>query len=853
MNPEQAPKPQAQPVAEAPGVDAKTRARRRRAKGRRESIAAFVLACRIVCGLAMVLAGLAIWFWIAGLPARATRFILKQLESPGLVISAERVWLDPLEGIKVRELRVTPEAKARGAAGPLSAREVLVNMSWMNLLCGGPALEGLTVRGGGAMLRLPPEFGTNGLPCDIALSNVTARLVNTWDMFRLEEFSARWPGGTLEAQGVTVMDLSPKAEAAQAELMGPHRPASPLDASQRLQASLERSPGWARELYRHLATVETRAPVKIAITFRHHANAAELLDLRLRIEGGAAMSHGVRVDGFHAEAGYAGGLLSLPEIELRAEGRSCRLDGRFVVTNQLMELHAVNELPPSYWRSLLPQEWLASLAHTPLLFHGALRSEIWLPPAALTNTGRRWRATLAWDDAEYRDLRLARGRADVSRDGDTFTVTNFHASLAREGMHGPLDAHLLLDLRTLDAVGRLKTTAHPMLFGPWIPPATRTFIRLFEFPADLPTVDWTFHAGGRSNPLFVIHGPLRASNFTYRGVALESLDTVISQSNGVLALAPFFIARTNGTVNGRLDLDLPRKIYAFDLRSTTDPLAIGQMISTQLLRAISVGHYNGPAKIHGHGAFAEDNPAGTDITVDVDADRIGLRWFEADHATFTLRNRGRQYETTNIVATAFGGEARARFFVYPSPGGGGDRYELDLETRSNDLRRLALAIQPGLKDPTPGVMKLRLQIAGALSDTNFSTVKGEGSVKISDGELHKIRLLGGLSTLLSKLWPDLGYAKQSGLAMTFDIRDGKLTTSDLVLDGSLMSVKANGTYVLNSGGLDFLAEVQLLKKGTVVGEAIRFITTPVTKLLRVQLNGTLAEPEWKNATLDKIF
>lgn len=824
--------------------DARTVRRNRRARHRRESIAAFVLAARCVCGFAMVLAALVIWFWIAGLPSRATRLILAQLESPGLSITADRVWFDPLEGVKIRNLRAAPDTQTGGAAGPATAREVLLNLSWLNLLAGGPALEGLTIRGGSVLLRLPPEFGTNGLPCDFVLSNINTRVANTWEMYRVEKFTAAWRGGTIEAAGVTVLDAPPSRH---------RKRASPLDASQRIQAALEKSPPWTRELYRHLAAIETPGAMKLTLEFRQHAAAPELNDLRVKLTGGAALSHGIHVDGYSAEARYTQGILTLPKIELRAEGRTSRVDGTFTTTNQLIELHAVNELPPHYWRNLLPQEWLASLAHTPITIPGRLRSEIWIPPTTLTNIGARWHASIAWDEAQFRDLKISTGSLHVARAGDSFTITHFTAALERDGMTGPAIVDLELDLRTLATRGRLRATADPMLFAPWIPRATREFLRTLAFTSGVPTVDCTFQEGGRSNNTLIFAGPLHATNFTYRGVPLARLDTLIAYSNQHIALAPFHLTRTNGDIRGTLDLDLKREVYSFDLTSTTDPLAIGHLISTQLVRSLAVGRYEGPAKIHGIGTYDNHSPANTEIVVEVDAERIGIQWFLADHATFTLRNHGRQYETTNILATAYDGQTRARFFVYPAPDKTGDRFELDLETRSNDLRRIALSMSPTNKDPTPGRMNLRLQVAGALNDKELATLKGEGRVKITDGELNKVRLFGGLSTLLSKLWTDLGYAKQETLAMTFDIRDGKLTTTDLALDGSLVSVKAKGSCMLYTRRLDFLAEAQLLKKGTLVGETIRFLTTPVTKLLMIQLNGTLAEPEWKNATLDKIF
>lgn len=807
-------------------------------------------ACCAGATLLVALAAGVAWLWIAGVPSRVTHTVLAELAGDRYVVTTDRMWLDPIAGLKARNVRIAPKDAA--AAGPVSAAELLLDIDWLDLCAREPWLDAVVLRGGTAVLRLPPEFGTNGLPCDFVVSNMNLRIACAWDVFRLEAFAAAWPGGVVEGRGVVVPAQAarmPREPAPQ----GPSR-GSPLDAVMNAQTALQSSPPWARELYRHLASVQPREPIRVDFDFDRHGAAPELDSVRLRVDGGAAVCRGLSVDGWRIEADVEQGVLRIPRIDLRAGGRSCRLDGRFVMTNRLIELHAINELPPSYWRELLPPAWLADLAHQPLAFSGPLRTEIWLPPAPLKEFGNRWQGVMTWSAARYREIDFRDGRMEISRAGRDFAVSNFAATAARAGRSGPLAGELRIDLSTGELDGRLQAALDPHLFDSWLPLATRRFVALFDFPHEPPAFDGGFRTGGESNRMLMVFGALNTSNHVFRGVEVASVETVFAYSNDFITLEPFELVRTNGTASGRLALDLANDVYAFDLRSTTDPLAIGALVSSNLLRSLRVGHYDGPAAIHAAGVYDQHHPANTDIAVDVDAERIGLRWFTADRATFTLRNRGLHYEATNIVATAFGGSVEGRFFHYPAAGtNGGHRFELDLDTRSNDLRQVALALHPDAKDPPTGTMKLKLQLAGLVEDDGLTSYKGEGSVDVNDGQLHKIRLFGGLSTLLAKLSPDLGYAAQSGMRMSFDIRDGKLATSDIELSGFWMSVKGKGAYGLQDKNLDFLAEVQLLKKGTVVGEAVRLLTTPVTKLFQIKLTGTLDEPEWQTANLPRIF
>lgn len=955
---------------------------------RLQSLRAFHNAFQILLTLAILTALLIAYLWIFGLPSSLTREAIRRLENDHLKISVERIWCDPIEGLKARNLKLEP--RDADSAGTVIAKEVLLGINWLNLLSGGGQwLDALTLRGGSITVRLPPEFDPGGKSRDFTVSNVSASVTSSWDMFNLERLSAQWMGGTIAGKGVLVSS-------------GKHEKpkGSVLDGWLVMQSSLQHSPPWAHELYQHLAEVRTREPIRLDFDFSHHDRAPELTRIGIRIEGGSAELHGLHVDGVVLDARIERDVLSIPRIELKAEQRLCKIDGTLNLTNRMIELHALNELPPAYWCQLLPTAWLAGLARRPLEFGGKLHTEIWLPASSWDELGNRWNGVMSWDRARYDEIEFHEGRLAIARDHDVFTVTNLSAQASRAGMTGPLsgnaqinlasgeinsrvaatlDSHLFdpwipphtrhffegvrflhgaprfdggfrantgsnfllmigglarcsntvfyggslqtlqtfidysndvlalapltvarsnaaifgrldLDLNTgvyafdfrsakdfetaaaspekfprpfldpsLGRAGevnaRVTAVLNPHLLDPWIPPVTRHFLERIQFPADAPSFTGGFRASTTaSNDLLMIKGMLGGSNVLYNGIDLCTIQAGLDYSNDMLSLAPFAFTRTNGAVEGRLDLDLKREVYAFDLHSTTDPGSIGHMVSPTLERALGVGRYGGPLRVHAVGTWDDRNAVNTDVSADVDADRIGLRWFTADHATFTLRNRGRRYEATNIVARAYDGDIAARFFLFEAANASAhDRFEADVTTPKVDLKQLALAIHPERKDPPSGDLKLQVQIAGDLGDETFGTIKGEGSLSVTNGELHKIAIFGGLSTFLSKLIPDLGMAQFTGLAMTFDIRNGKLTTSDAQLTGDWLNIKARGTYNLADDKVDFLLEVQLLKKGTIIGDTIRFITTPISKLFQLELKGTFAKPEWKTANLPKIF
>lgn len=808
---------------------------------RLQAARAFHLATRFFLLAAGVLVVALAYLWIVGVPSRATRLLLQRLESDRLEISVERMWIDPLEGLKARHLRLIPRDAA--TAGPLTAAEVNIDINWLNILAGGPWLDAMSIQGGGLTLRLPSEFGTNGLPCDFVVSNVTARARSTWNMFRLEKITAQWPGGTIEGHGILAGAPS-KSRPGSGSL---------LDDWLHIQGSLSRSPAWARELYQHLSAIHPAEPIRLRFAFNHHPEAPELQVIRLDAEGGSAICQGVRIDGWAFTSSISTGLLVAPRIELRAEGRTCRLDGTMNLTNRLVELHAVNELPPSHWRDLLPSAWLADLGRRPLRFGGSLRSEIWIPATPLAEFGERWRGTMTWDSARYREVTFENGRVELERDGDLFRATGFEARASRDNHSGPIACSIAIDLASGSVSGALRTAMHPDLFSPWIPLGTQRFLQRIQVGQDAPSFAGTFAAGGTSNGHFQFEGLLTGSNFSYRNTAVASLDTGIAYSNGFLTLEPFHLVRTHGEVRGGLWLDLAASRYRFDLHSTIDPVSIGRFVSSNLEHAIAIGRYEGPAQIHAHGVYDEKHPGRTEISVDVAGQQLGLRWFLPEEATFTLRNEGLHYAATNIFAKAYGTEIRGRIFVYPdeqTPRQ--ERFEIDLQAPNVDFRELVIARRPDQKEPPGGHISLRVQVAGHFGAGLAESLKGEGTIAITNSQLSRVPLLGGLSVLLAKIYPDFGYAAQNELFMDFEIRDGVLSSSNIRIGGTVLSAKAKGTYDIAKDELDFIVEAQLLRKGT-VADALRFITMPVTKLFQFELKGSLEKPEWRTANLPRIF
>jgi hypothetical protein len=155
------------------------------------------------------------------------------------------------------------------------------------------------------------------------------------------------------------------------------------------------------------------------------------------------------------------------------------------------------------------------------------------------------------------------------------------------------------------------------------------------------------------------------------------------------------------------------------------------------------------------------------------------------------------------------------------------------------------------KDPEPvpadkalgGVVSLTLTAKGPADDP--LAFEGSGTATITGSDLARIRLLGGLSGILSEIGIGLGTVRLTDAEARFDVERDRLRFDSLRLNGPSAVVESNGLYALPAGTLDFTAKVRPFEQRTgILSSTAGFVLSPLTSVLEVKLGGTLDEPDW---------
>ena len=226
--------------------------------------------------------------------------------------------------------------------------------------------------------------------------------------------------------------------------------------------------------------------------------------------------------------------------------------------------------------------------------------------------------------------------------------------------------------------------------------------------------------------------------------------------------------------------------------------------------------------------------------------------------------KGASVAFTNAVANSpRGGEiSGAGRVAYPGFSMDKATFALDLVGRGIALADLGDAFQIDVGDRR-GELVGSLHLEGCLGEKATQSLKGHGKVHTQNGNLATLNVLSGLFDQMEKVpMPGLsGLVAQSRRAMgvtirentmSFAIRDGRISSDDIVFSGGVFTIAAKGSYDYLRDELDFVVRVKIVKDDSFLGLLKNPILWPFSKLstllLGFRASGSLEKPVWKYDT-----
>lgn len=150
----------------------------------------------------------------------------------------------------------------------------------------------------------------------------------------------------------------------------------------------------------------------------------------------------------------------------------------------------------------------------------------------------------------------------------------------------------------------------------------------------------------------------------------------------------------------------------------------------------------------------------------------------------------------------------------------------------------------------------KIELSGPLGEDCLAGLNGNGSFRIENGHIAQMKLFLGLTEVLSEYVPGVAsIVNQTRASADYVITNGVIQSSNILIEGSLISIRAEGSYDMVNDNLDFEVRVRLMKDESLLGKyLIRPITWPFAKLLlEYKVQGKIEDPEWTYISiLDRI-
>jgi|GEM_PF-2007351 len=346
-----------------------------------------------------------------------------------------------------------------------------------------------------------------------------------------------------------------------------------------------------------------------------------------------------------------------------------------------------------------------------------------------------------------------------------------------------------------------------------------------------------------------LRGTLGASKASVRGVMLDRYDSRITYANQITTFSNIVARSGNGTAKGTLYFDTPNKQLKVNLDTTADVQRIAQIAGEAVAASIAKLEINGPSRLILSGAVDQSGANRHHLGGSFAFNDGGMSWIVLDECQLNWSLHENVLSMLDMKGVYQGGPfqgfaAITNLFRETAP---------ELSMRFNLQNAQLAQIQWPNRAPDNkilGRVSSDFVLSGPLGIGEFQdTMTGEGTVKIRQGEIFSVRLLGGLSDILSKVIPGFGIAKQSDLDAKLTIKDQQAHLEDLKLLGDVLSAKGAVTYHFDHR-IDGKIKIELFKKGLLT-DIVRLITSPISFFLEVKLSGTTDKPEWRLQKIPK--
>ncbi|MEP6821428.1 MAG: AsmA-like C-terminal region-containing protein [Chthoniobacterales bacterium] len=391
----------------------------------------------------------------------------------------------------------------------------------------------------------------------------------------------------------------------------------------------------------------------------------------------------------------------------------------------------------------------------------------------------------------------------------------------------------------LDTPGDFRLTidssVNPGAFRSLASDDLQEFLGRWEWPRS-PTVRLSIHGPSREPDQWIGEGTVALTRTRFRGVWLDSLSAALRFENKAITFDDLRVARPEGAGTGSFTYDYgKREVRLRDVKTTLRPTDVINWIEPKLSKFVAPYKFRAVPHLTANGVVQYRGGKNTHLEIAIDAPG-GLDYVFLGKTLPFGKTRGDLLITDDRVQLL--GIEGALF-------DGTVQLGADISTAKKDNRFTAKIAVEGIDFPRLTDLYFKYETSrGQLSGTyDFQGVgdeaklmRGAGKIRISNGNVFAIPVLGPLSGFVAEILPGAGYSVAKEATSSFTIKEGVIHTDDFKVSGKLFGMVGHGDIHFIENRIDFDVRINASGPGIVL--------TPVYKLFEYKGEGSLTKPNW---------
>jgi hypothetical protein len=580
--------------------------------------------------------------------------------------------------------------------------------------------------------------------------------------------------------------------------------------------------------------VETLSTVKFPgappeLRLKINGDLADLTTLRaapLSFHSGPIITPEWRVDGVEAEADYEKQTLDVKRLNVRIGAGTLNLSGQW--KDGALDFELSSSVKPEAFSRLLPRE----SPFKELRFSSAPQI-VTTGRAEPSPAGIQYNVTGTIQTGKF----SFRGM-----DFDSFS-TDFAASDGRIFLRdsklvaagGQLGLSLLLapqDFRV-----RLTNTIAPTAFAPLLGKKEREALDLVDF-RDAPFLQLDLHGPKPDLGAVTGTGFLRLGRTSMRGSTLDWAQSKIEVGENSIAYRDFSLGRGKASGKGTCVYDFggPQVILQ-NVESTMPPVDVMMWIDPKIAEVIKPYRFRQPPRVRVDGSVHLKDPRKNDLHLAIQSE-VGLDY---DLLNRTLKF-GKTLANVDIVgakvfaniksAELMEGDVGVKATVSIDPAD--PTFDADIDIRRVDFAQLTKLYFD--YEDSQGSGSGNFKFTARMGQEQ--QMRGDGSLRVEQGHVFAIPILGPLSEIINKIIPGAGFQTARIATADFKVGDEKINTKNLKIEGAGFSLYGYGDIFFVKDRMDM--SVRINARG-IPG----LVLFPVSKLFEYVSTGSVSKPEWR--------